>query len=831
MFDVQFSHFALVFFFMFTLTLTLPLQRYVNVEYTSSIIPGSSPADHGGDSGVLRYRVSANNEIVAEGNDPKQCWVQALYLKGQNEAGRKCLLSFKKKCNLLPKIITSAIAHLRRCVAVLNRIAVMPECAPFIEPCYDTDYRHIIYRPLSIQCVRKKLATFEYVSVYEFAFDVRLIFLNAQVYHMVKSDEFQWATQLLTVFDHIFACWVLNTEFREYDGPWSKWWNLRMLNEDEQCRAGGFCTCCLLRECDVAKLVPSRRAKKKAGKAVVNRHQLIACRYCRDEFFPGCLMESGHTIPNDPRLLVCHRCASVSKGSIEDVYSDCLYHEFYTVSPSIANNNLYEESNQNASKSKASAHGKKQKEVGNADVTDCNECPNLKTSGLKEGSTTSSATGTTKQVSSSNYVGNFWRPVTRQGGDKMHGWFERVVITENSEQTSLKANKSKYKYLAPNGGVCATQADANKIAMVESDELALCYFGTSFKRRRFKNKVLANILKKCDGNVPLSALHEKYFLPLSDSLVIVKSVDSLSAEVAHNVAAFPFISMVADEIPPDGFFGLTNNGVRLRIEGLSGVSSLLPPEYEPVEVRHALSLSCREMLIVQSQEDKLQAGALHRIHMFLFDFASMTLDREVIQRYLLPSKSAMRDKMCSVCSVLPSPDPLAISSIHSLIPEGLMSDVIAIWEFFAKFGKFVGRSSISLADTCQALALDQSWNEVYSPSLYQLLFDEMATCVTRVLLLDFRHLGEQSENEWNEVLAALPLNVFSWPDVAIRSSIARSYLGQCSDRKGEIFFTLYVTFLLWCRLHLPISSSTKLCFTFASLFYSFEYSSETYPPE
>ena len=736
----------------------------------------------------MRYRVSANSDIIAEGNDPKQCWIQALHLRSQVD--KECVYSCNSNTEDISspssKIITSAIAHLRRCVAVLNRIAVMPECAPFIEPHCDTDYKSIIYYPMSIQCVRKKLATFEYVSVYEFAFDVRLIFINAQVYNVVKSNEFQWATQLLSVFDHAFACWVLNTEFREYDGPWSKWRNLRVLSEDEQCQAGGFCACCLLRECDVAKPVPSRKAKKKPDK-VVNRLKLISCRYCRDEFFPGCLMDAGHTIPNDPRLFVCHRCVSISEGSIGDIYSDCPYHEFYTLSP---NANQFDKecggvkdlsAEPNVSKPKVAGRGKKKKDAVAVDsMVDCEECPIVK----DESTSTVTITNTKRRESSSNYTGSFWRPVTSQG-DKMHGWFERVVINANSEQTSLKANKSKYKYLAPNGCVCATQADANKIAMAESDELALCYFGTSFKRRRFKNKVIANILKKSNGNVSGSAPREKEFLPLSDSLIIVKSFNALSAEVAHNIVVFPYSGMVADEIPEDGFFGLTNNGVRLRIEGLPQISALLPQDYEPVEVRHSLGLACREKLNIPSQEDELQTDALHRTYMFLFDYVSRALDGESIQRFLLPSKSAMRNKMCSVCSVLPSPDPLAMSSIHSLIPEEYLVDVIMIWEFFSKFARFVGRSCISLADTCQALALDQSCNEVHGPSLHQLLFDEMATCLTRVLLLDFRHLAEQSESEWNEVLAALPLNVFTWPDVALRSALARSFLGRCSDQKGE----------------------------------------------
>ena len=381
--------------------------RYFMCEYTSVILPNNV------------YQVCANNAVVAESDHPRKCWMQALNLSDEDSSP----LNPPKG---MPFVVTRAIAPLKMCIAVLNRMVATKECKHFLflftdmslyskEECPEIDevvYQEIIKRPTSLSCVYEKLANFEYMTAYEFAFDMRLVFYNAQVYFPVDSEEFHHASRALEIFDFIFGCWIINNDAfgsGGFDGspkvgPWDSWRNpMSVFVGTEQ----HYCACCRINKRTENNL-PLCQLSSDMN---VESFEFISCTFCLERFHVPCIhsiveQQKKKLNPKDP-YFVCKRCSIIQADSLNDVMpkqSSCMYWDFYFQTPKLTENKARD-----------------------------------------------------------SFTGFFWRPLVRLsyptnskassfinniGTTGLHGWFERISVINGIEQ-NMKQNKSKYKYLSP----------------------------------------------------------------------------------------------------------------------------------------------------------------------------------------------------------------------------------------------------------------------------------------------------------------------------------------------------------------------------------------------
>lgn len=358
----------------------------------------------------------------------------------------------------------------------------------------------------------------------------------------------------------------------------------------------------------------------------------------------------------------------------------------------------------------------------------------------------------------------------------------------------------------------------HRMASAESDNLANnFYLGTSFKRRRFRNKSHTNLIRKMSTVVPgtvnidlsLSANAKEtksQINYLSSGHFLVKTINNLPAEFRRNSQ---FLHIDGNTLPPDGFFGLSNIGVRLRIEGIisheynkdnsSEGLSVAPfsSGYTPVEVSHVLNFILKEKTKIANDSktnQKMRESNLptddfreaflrlrnylqHDVVNKVCDFAHDCVDphlNEAEGRYEIRRKIQ-----------LPLPEPLSKSAAaYSLVPGALMTEALTIWQFFQDFGDFLSFQPFSFSDTCRSFIAITNSNSLVFPSIYQLMYDEMATCLTRVLLLDLRNLCnsmDKGEFFWNRLQSKFPINVITWPEIAYRCIITQLYVDFDTD--------------------------------------------------
>lgn len=367
------------------------------------------------------------------------------------------------------------------------------------------------------------------------------------------------------------------------------------------------------------------------------------------------------------------------------------------------------------------------------------------------------------------------------------------------------------------GIVYSTQADMHRAASAETEYLANSfYLGTSFKRRRFRNKSHENLIRKMKTLVP-GKIHftstsctnttesKTKMKSMSPEQYLVQSRYDLPFDFRRN-RQYPIVN--ADNLPPDGFFGLSNIGVRLRIEGFiskefekyeksKACFDAFAPNYVPVEVAHLIQLIKKVDEEKDSSHRNSNDNTEKSSQMDYIDSSLMRLRNYLLQKVIRESLDFAHDSLITESRFkvkLPVPEPLSTSSAaYSLIPGSLMTEVLTIWQFFQDFGEYIGFETISFSDTCRSCTVSTYSSALIFPSIYQLMYDEMATCLTRILLLDLRTVCNELDSEgylWSKVQAKYPINVITWPEIAHRCIISQLYVDSKTDA------SYYVSFLL-----------------------------------
>ncbi|RYG59176.1 hypothetical protein EON64_20500, partial [archaeon] len=158
--------------------------------------------------------------VVAEASSPLDAW--------QGVHGREV------------QVLQSMAGTVDRCRAVLNRLCISPDAPPFldaVDPQSDIGvaYYEAIKAPMWIREVHSRLLRGDYESEFDFAWDVRLVFRNCQIFNREDSALYMASQRLSMQFETLFCAWVLNVVDKDVTqrarGPWDDWQVMQSLDD------------------------------------------------------------------------------------------------------------------------------------------------------------------------------------------------------------------------------------------------------------------------------------------------------------------------------------------------------------------------------------------------------------------------------------------------------------------------------------------------------------------------------------------------------------------------------------------------------------------------
>jgi hypothetical protein len=281
---------------------------HLEVEFVSEIV---SRAVNSVDPSPYVLRISIGNDITVVETPithPGKC----------KDAWLSCL-----KESTGPKIIRALGAPLRRCRAVLNRLCTLPFIMPFLECIPVTNqkaslaYYTAITAPMWLREVHNRLDQGTYEYVYDFAWDVRLVFTNCFEYNLAGSALYEAAVNALKFFEVLMCQWVHNvrdisiTDLAK--GPWDLWMHLKYFDGHTNISST------LEREVNItAEESPtSRRSTEAPSETDVNRccvtnavgsskKPLLFCESCEDSYHPD--VPEAKEGENREKMWYCRRC-------------------------------------------------------------------------------------------------------------------------------------------------------------------------------------------------------------------------------------------------------------------------------------------------------------------------------------------------------------------------------------------------------------------------------------------------------------------------------------------------------------------------------------------
>jgi len=218
-----------------------------------------------------------------------------------------------------------------------------------------------------------------------------------------------------------------------------------------------------------------------------------------------------------------------------------------------------------------------------------------------------------------------------------------------------------------------------------------------------------------------------------------------------------------DALPPSGYFGLELPAIRSRIEGLE--HSISSKQYRYIDaVRSAelildeLRSASRRLEAINSSQEKLNQCLLKE---------RWKLERELVYPAVPPAYFSNIDK--------PLPHKVGF---RELFPSLLSSDqgelLLSLWEYlYQNHVTSKATDTLSLHDLISSLIPSGS----VLPNYGQVVFDEVCSMLVDLLYLQIRknisHIFQGAmmteECQWNSTMAVRPLNVFTWPHLALEA--------------------------------------------------------------
>lgn len=236
-----------------------------------------------------------------------------------------------------------------------------------------------------------------------------------------------------------------------------------------------------------------------------------------------------------------------------------------------------------------------------------------------------------------------------------------------------------------------------------------------------------------------------------------------SSTSSSSLTAHAQIHVDVRSIPPFGYFGLSEEQIKGRIEGLRFSGNC--PSYLFAEAGNIRNSFISE-LTKSRDARRIRKQCEERANDYIAN------ERWFWELKLLKNSSMLERKRGAVVQESLSPD--LYDNMANLFPEEFSSEeaetLLSTWDFLSSARPFLPELGIGFSELIRSL---QQVSNPLLPSAPQVIFDEVCMALTALLLEDIRRRAASLDaSVWHEVLWAKPVNIISWPTVAYQTCIA-----------------------------------------------------------
>lgn len=701
------------------------------------------------DGGLVFKVLLPNGTVVAHSDTPRGVWEKVL--------GRK------------EDILRALGSKMRRCRAVFNRLCIEPDCLPFFDPVVGdlaAHYDSVIVAPMWLREVHARLVEGAYEDEFDFAFDMRLIFRNCMRYNAPGSLLYLSAQRMYELFDTLMCEWVHNPHDRSLDdlakGPWDDWQYLRYF--DAPSPEGGVC------------YLTGTHAPDS---------QLLQCAMCEEQFLPSALNLDIHPSTKDWKCTRCQAATNVASASgskpvgsqrdnkytreeiggltyapapdvgpgwmqarrkgryqmqnsymsplgygpfsKDEIGERCRVEEAISTNLELLRQTDYREQQAAILSGKQLSRGNKSRKGRNSAF--------LKNAGERVG-VTAALTHEVEEIVPGN-LANFSLPQ----GHRLE-WFRGKA-------------ESDHMYQVGDGIHCQITQEGN-IMWQDAKIESINYDGTF------------NV--KLDGGSDARSILITRIRPYGCLEAKATSHTTRVGQPGSPVGSLhDYVVVHPANLPPSGFFGLHLHEVRLRVEGLPGVSNL--PDFSYINSQILMQGMLKdategcEKLTRLSQADAALVDLVARERWF------WRLHREQNRRLSLQDAMEQTISTPTIAERGVKVTLLVDESIAQSRDENANAYLsLCLWNFFDIASSIVGETAMGLFEIIKAIR-EVPKRELPSPR--QAAFDEIGCFITSFLLQEMRQFvggpkpsRASLDSVFQDILMYKPLNIMTWQCIA-----------------------------------------------------------------
>jgi hypothetical protein len=251
------------------------------------------------------------------------------------------------------------------------------------------------------------------------------------------------------------------------------------------------------------------------------------------------------------------------------------------------------------------------------------------------------------------------------------------------------------------------------------------------------------------------------------------------------------VALSLEDVPELGYFGLDNGEVKAILEGCLGsdycrnfkfsfarrcADQIVSDICKTKDKRTAINMAnqriqCRisEERYVYERRDMQRRGRLtgRETCTGLDDFVVSSPKPTQVEAPSLGTKGEEEDDVDilggDACSVV------GFSTIDQNLPGSLDTEqLLSLWDFLHDISSCRGDPVLGFADLVRAVVQPlKGPKDLMFPRVSQVIFDEVATNLTSLLLQEFKNSSKfQSEFHWQDNIIAWPVNILTWQTVA-----------------------------------------------------------------
>jgi hypothetical protein len=539
---------------------------------------------------------------------------------------------------------------------VFNRLCASPLIVDFLETyplnvAGAADYYKVIKSPMWLREVHSRLVEGTYDYVYDFAWDVRLVFANCMEYNAPDSDLCKAAEQLSTQFEHLLCDWVYNVQDVSIDdvakGPWDEWMYLKYF--DALNAKQNFC----------------RETGTKA-----QENELNECSICDDQYLKdlvrGKYTKSKGSIP-DESSWVCNRCgiaaqtpiisgsinhppkssvkacyskdnfdgflffpapefgagwcqAKGKKGGLKSAYLSPLGYELYSKEDVQTHKEFEKTVHDNLLASRESEYKEFREQVAIGRKPKGRTQDISTTSRHKRGGTTptdkrisraASSSSSSSSAETSGVVTSKNEVIVSSG----------TVVVEASEEVGMLSMGKLCDFATPNGLQVVWYTSLSHGEKQRKNVLSNVTLNESGLRSGLDTDTEMAVSSSDDLAIPTV---ESIVMETGSATTEISNTENLDTYTSNKVSAYPLhpskvtpkgsLGITSTNIPNSGFFGLDELDIRLAIEALEGSEACFSYHFTfAADIRDTMIAECKSDLYIVNEKVNIDQRLLSTI--------------------------------------------------------------------------------------------------------------------------------------------------------------------------------------------------------------------------